>query len=152
MGRLRRCFWLIACAFALHGCARTPPEERLRQVIAASQHDLEARDAATLSGKVADDFVGPEGMDRTGLRRAAQAAFLRYRAVGVTLGPMQVDMAADSRHATVRFTAALTGGDGAVLPESARLYRVESGWRQTGDAWELTSMRWTGSERGQGVP
>ncbi|WP_232227498.1 hypothetical protein [Aerolutibacter daejeonensis] len=84
------------------------------------------------------------------MRRTAQAAFLRYRAVGVTLGPMQVDMAADSRHATVRFTAALTGGDGATLPESARLYQVESGWRLVDDAWELTSLRWSGA--GQGVP
>lgn len=152
MGRLRHCFWLIVCAVALPGCARTPPEERLRQAIAASQHDLEARDAAGLVENVAEDFVGPDGMDRTGLRRTAQAAFLRYRAVGVTLGPMQLDMAADSRHATVRFTAALTGGDGAVLPESARLYQVESGWRQAGEAWELTSLHWTGSGRGQGVP
>ena len=152
LGRLRRCFWLVACTLALHGCARTPPEERLRQTIAASHHDLEARDAAGLVENVAEDFVGPGGMDRMGLRRTAQGAFLRYRAVGVTLGPMQVDMAADNRHATVRFTAALTGGDGALLPERARLYQVESGWRQTGDAWQLTSLHWTGSEPGQGVP
>lgn len=152
MGRFLRCFWVVVCACALYGCARTAPEDRLRQTIAAAQQELEARDAAGLSGKVAEDFIGPDGMDRVGLRRTAQVAFLRYRAVGVTLGPMQVDMAADGAHATVRFTAALTGGDGAVLPDSARLYQVESGWRQAGEAWELTSLRWTGSDGGQGLP
>lgn len=115
----------------------------MRVTIDASQQSLEARDAASLSDVVAEDFVGPDGMDRAGLRRMAQAAFLRYRSVGVKLGPMRVDMAADGRHATVSFTAALTGGEGALLPESARIHAVESGWREgDGGEWELTSLRW----------
>jgi hypothetical protein len=138
--------WVAVCAVALVACAGTPPEERLLEVIAATQHDLESRNGAALAERVADDFVGPDGMDRVGLRRTAQAAFLRYRTVSVTLGPRHMDMSGDGRHATVRFTAALTGGDGAVLPDSARLYRVESGWRRTGDDWELTSLRWAGAQ------
>ncbi|GAB3752502.1 nuclear transport factor 2 family protein [Lysobacter olei] len=110
------------------------------------QQDLESRNAGALTERVAEDFVGPEGMDRMALRRTAQAAFLRYRSVGVTLGPTQVDMSADGRHATVQFTAALTGGDGALLPESARLYQVESGWRLEGKDWQLTSLRWDGAQ------
>lgn len=141
----------VACTCVLAGCAVAPPEARLRQEIAAAQHAIEARDAGALVARLAQDFVGPEGMDRLALRRTAQAAFLRYRAVGVTLGPMQVDMSADGRHATVRFTAALTGGDGALLPESARLYRVESGWRLHDNDWELTSLRWDGAPSGPGT-
>lgn len=152
MDRFLRCCWVVVLAWTLYGCARTAPEERLRQTIAAAQQDVESRDAGALAGKVAEDFIGPDGMHRAGLRRMAQAAFLRYPAVGVTLGPMQVELAAGGGHATVRFTAALTGGDGAVLPETARLYHVESGWREAGDAWELTSLSWTGSDSRQGLP
>lgn len=146
MGRFPRWIWVIACVCAWVGCARTPPEERLRQEIVAAQQDLESRNGAALAERVAEDFVGPDGMDRTALRRTAQAAFLRYRAVGVTLGPRQVAMSADGHHATVRFTAALMGGDGA-LPDSARLYQVESGWRRAGEEWELTSLRWDGAQQ-----
>ncbi|WP_144813009.1 nuclear transport factor 2 family protein [Aerolutibacter ruishenii] len=147
VGLVRALIAGIACACVLLGCGRTPPEARLRETIDASQQYLATRDAASLSDVVAEDFVGPDGMDCAGLRRMAQAAFLRYRAIGVNLGPMQVDMADGGRHATVRFTAALTGGDGALLPESARLYAVESGWREgDGGAWELTSLRWEGTK------
>lgn len=139
---IRGVFWSIACAAALSGCARTVPEEELRQTVAAMQQSVEARDIGDLVGHVAQDFAGPEGMDRATLRRTAQGAFLRYQAVGVTLGPMQVRMANDGRHATVRFSAALTGGGEAVLPDSARLYQVESGWGQAGGEWELTSLHW----------
>lgn len=148
LARFRARIRALACVCVLAGCAAAPPEARLRQEIAATQHDIEARDVAALAARLAEDFVGPEGIDRLALRRTAQAAFLRYRAVGVNLGPMQVDMSADGRHATVRFTAALTGGDGALLPESARLYRVESGWRLQGNDWELTSLRWEGAPSG----
>ena len=147
VGRVRAWFALAICACVLLACARTVPEARLRATIDALQQDLESRDLAGLSAVVAEDFVGPEGMGRSDLRRLAQASFLRYRSVGVSLGPMHVDMAADERHATVRFTAALTGGDGAMLPESARVHTVESGWREDDEGeWELTSLDWDAME------
>jgi hypothetical protein len=45
-------------------------------------------------------------------------------------------------HATVRFEAALTGGSGNVLPDAARLYGVETGWRLDDGEWRLTSASW----------
>ena len=53
-----------------------------------------------------------------------------------------LDMTISEGHATVRFTAALTGGSGGWIPDSGSLYRVETGWRRDGDAWRLTSARW----------
>lgn len=134
----------VGCALALWAllaaCARTPPEERLRESLAALQTAMEARDLEALHATLAEDFVGPEGMDRNGARGLAMLSFRRYRDVDVTLGPAQVDIQGD--RATVRFSAALSGGAGKVLPDAAQVYEVETGWRETEGEWRMTSAEW----------
>ena len=49
-------------------CARTAPEDALRARIAALEEAIDARDAGALRGFLADDFVGPGGMDDAGAR------------------------------------------------------------------------------------
>lgn len=128
-------------AMALCACTRTTPEQRLRDTVAALQAAVEARNAGDIRQVLADDFVGPEGLDREGAVRMAQAMFLRHRDIGVAIaGPLQVRMQPD--HATVRFETALTGGSGNLLPDAARLYSVETGWRLDDGDWRLTSASW----------
>lgn len=131
---------LLACALAA-GCARPDPEVRLRNQVTAVGAALEARDVDSLQGLLAEDFVGPQAMDRDQAGRMARLAFLRYRDVGVTLGPADVEI--DGDRATVKLTAVLSGGSGALLPDSANAYSVESGWRRDGDDWQLLSVEWT---------
>ena len=132
-----------ACAIALlglaAGCRREPPEEALRAQIAGLEAAIEARDADALAEGLADDFAGPDGMDRDRLRRTAALAWLRNRDVGVALGPVEVELIGD--RATARFTAATRGGEG-LLPDSAQVYRVETGWRLDDGEWRLISARW----------
>ena len=132
-------FWLMACAFLFAGCARTPPEERLRDTIGEAQAAIEQRKVSALDAVLADDFIGPGGLDRSGARRMAQAIFLRYRDVGLTLGPLDVDVR--EQQATVRFTAALTGGAG-MLPDSGQVYDVDTGWRLVDGEWRLVNASW----------
>lgn len=134
--------WLcaLALAAALAGCSRPPPEQRLRQTLASLQTALEERDLEGLQSALAEDFVGPEGMDRNGARGLAILSFRRYRDVGVTLGPAEIALQGD--RATVRFSAALTGGGGQVLPEAAQVYEVETGWRESEGEWRMTSAQW----------
>lgn len=122
-------------------CSRTPPEEALRETVAAMQAHIASRDASALHGLIDEEFSGPEGMDRRGARQLATGMMLRYRSVGVTTGPLEITLQGDDR-ATVRTRVLLTGGSGAVLPDSARAYRVESAWRRRGDDWRLLSLRW----------
>lgn len=124
----------------LLGCSRTPPEQQLRESLGQLQAALERRDASAMSDWLADDFVGLDGMDRDAARRLARVMFLRHRDVGVTLGPLEV--ALQEGHATVRFTAAVSGGSGRILPNSARVYEVETGWRMDDGEWRMTSVRW----------
>ena len=132
------------CALALlallAACARTPPEQRLSETLGELQTALEKRDLEGLQASLAEDFVGPEGMDRRGARALAMLSFRRYRDVGVVLGPAEIAIQGD--RATVRFSAALSGGAGQVLPEAAQVYEVRTGWRESEGEWRMTSAEW----------
>ena len=132
---------LAMAGLLLAACSRTPPEQALRRDIDALQAAVETRDVAAMSDGIAEDFIGPDGMDRNAARRLAQLVFLRNQDVGVTLGPL--DIAMREGGASVRFTAAMTGGSGAMLPQSGQVYDVRTDWRQVGDEWELVAAEWT---------
>lgn len=129
-----------AVAAMLVACARTPPEDALRARVAALEAAVDARDAGALRDFLADDFIGPGGMDDAGARRLAQGMFLRYRDIGTRLGPLAVEVR--DRHATVAFDAVVTGGAGALLPQSGQVYDVTTAWRLEGDEWLLVSAEW----------
>lgn len=100
----------------------------------------EARDSDALVENFADDFAGPGGMDRDRFRRYLALLWLRNRQVGVTLGPLEVELVGQDR-ARVNFTAAARGGTG-WMPERAEVYQVKTGWRLEGDDWKLISADW----------
>ena len=127
-------------AFCLVGCSRTPPEQALREAMAELQQGVEARDADVIEERLAEDFVGPEGLDRDGARRIAALQMMRHEKLGLTIGPLDVRVQDD--HATVRFTAAATGGSGGLIPDSAEVYEVETGWRLEDGEWRMTSASW----------
>ncbi|MDI9240054.1 nuclear transport factor 2 family protein [Lysobacter sp. LF1] len=122
------------------GCGRAPPEQRLRETIDALHEAVERKDAAGVRDLLADDFVGPDALDRDGVRRMAQVLFLRHGHVGANTGPVAIQMTPG--HATARFSVAMTGGSGQLLPDAARLYEVETGWREQDGEWRLISARW----------
>ncbi|WP_396614946.1 nuclear transport factor 2 family protein [Lysobacter soli] len=134
---------MAAClALLTVACGRTPPEERLRETMGELQAAIEQKDAAALDEVLAEDFVGPSGLDRNGARRLAQLMFLRHGAIGSNVGPVSIDMTPG--HATARFNVALTGSSGQLLPDTARLYDVTTGWREVDGQWQMTSVAWVG--------
>ena len=132
---------LVPMLLVLAACSHPAPEEALRKEVDAMRTAVEARDVGEIADGIAEDFIGPEGMDRTGAKRLAQLVFLRNRDVGVTMGPLVIAMREGG--ATVKFTAALTGGSGGMLPASGQVYDVRTDWRQNGDEWELVAAEWT---------
>lgn len=131
---------LLAALSALSaGCTREPPEQALRTTIATMQAAAEARDSDALAESISEDFVGPEGMDRDMFRRYLAVLWLRNREVGVTLGPLDLELVGE--RANVGFTAAATGGEG-WMPDRGQVYRVSTGWRIEGGEWRLISARW----------
>ncbi len=130
----------VVLAMLMAACTRDPPEQRLRDALSQLQLAVETRDASDLQEALAADFVGPDGLDRDGARRLAQGFFLRHRDIGATLGPPRIEIRGD--HATIRFTAALTGGAGGVWPDSAGIHDVETAWRIEDGEWRLISAQW----------
>ena len=131
-------FALLA-AMAFTGCKREPPEEALRNTVAAMEAAAEKGDADALFDHIAEDFGGNEGMDREAFRRYVMVMGLRRETVGVQLGPLDVQLFGD--RASAKFTAALTGGPG-WLPNRAQVYDVTTGWRLQDGEWMLISATW----------
>lgn len=139
--RHRHAWIVVWVALAiLASCARTPPEQALRDSVAGLQAAMEARDPSAMEAMLADDFVGPDGLDRSGARRMATLYLMRHDSIGVTIGPLEVRMQQD--HAQVDFTAALTGGSGRLMPDSGQVYAVRTGWRIEDGDWKMTSAAW----------
>lgn len=132
-------FFLAYC-LGIAGCARTPPEQALRDAIAEGRAAIETRDGAAVQALLAEDFVGNDGLDREGARRLAQALFLRHRDIALQTGPLDIEL--QESHARVRFSAALVGGRGALLPEAGQFYDVDTGWRLEEGEWRLVSATW----------
>ncbi len=143
MGLARQAIGVVAVALWLGACgAGDAPEARLRARVDALQAAVEAREGSAIDGFLAADFIGPQAMDREGAVRMARGAFLRYRSVGVAVvGPVSMELQGDD-HARVRFDAALTGGSGGALPDSARVWSVDTGWRADDGEWRMTSAEW----------
>ena len=126
-------------ALVLAGCRKEPPEQALRNTIAAMEAAAEKHDNDALFASIAEDFSGSEGMDRQAFRRYVTFTGMRSKSVGVQLGPLDVKLF--DQRATVTFTAALSGGEG-LLPDRVQVYDVDTGWRLDGGEWKLISAKW----------
>lgn len=137
--RLRSALPLVL-VIALGGCAVEPAEQRLQASMSGLQAAIEAREVRSAMDFIADDFIGTGTLDREGVRNVLRVQVLRHAQLGLSLGPMQTELIGD--RATVRFTAVATGGSGAMIPESARVWDVETGWRDDDGQWRLISAQW----------
>lgn len=134
------CFLLAAALMA--GCSRTTDEQRIRDTITAMQQAMEARNPRAFMAHVTDDFIGNEaGFDREALANLLRAEVFRNDDVGVTLGPIDIEMKGD--RATATLIATFTGGSsGGLLPERGSIYTITSGWKRHGSEWVCFSGRW----------
>ena len=130
----------LATVVLLAGCTQPDAEQAVRARIADMQAAIDARDAGDVHDLLAEDFVGNDGLDRDGARRLAALYFMRNARIGITSGPLDIQLQDD--HATVRTTVVLTGGSGGLLPETGRAHAVTSGWRRERGQWRMTSLSW----------
>jgi hypothetical protein len=141
-----RAAWLagvLALAIAvLGGCDKTSPEERLKATIAQMEASGEAHEVSKVMDHVAEDFVGPGGMDRKQLHGFLTVASRRNTQLGVTIGPVAV--ALGGHRATAKFTLGATGGSGGLLPDRAQVYEMTTGWKLVDGEWMLISADWKG--------
>ncbi len=130
---------VLSLIVILPACHKTPPEAALRATIASMQAAAKDHDTSALFKPIADDFAGPDGMDRKSFRQLVTLQGLRSQSLGVRLGPIDVKLYGD--RASASFTAALSGGAGWV-PDRVQVYEIETGWRQSGGDWTLITASW----------
>jgi hypothetical protein len=79
-------------------------------------------------------------MDRKQLQQMLTLIALRNADIGVTIGPVEVEVIGE--RATAKFTLGASGGSGRFLPDRAQVYDVTTGWRLEGGEWMLISAEW----------
>ncbi|HYM85813.1 MAG TPA: hypothetical protein VET30_03660 [Pseudoxanthomonas sp.] len=138
---LSRSALILVAGLLLSACSgSTTPEAALRSQLQEMQTAAsEGRPADFMQG-ITDDFVGNAGTDRAALHNLLRMQALGKSRIGVTTGPLDVQMQGD--RATVRFTAVLTGGSGRLLPDSVQSYSITSGWRMQDDEWHVYYAQW----------
>ncbi len=136
-----RTTFVCAALIALVACSRTPDDQRIRADIQAMQRAAEERNPRQFLEHVASDFSGNQGgLDREDLGNLIRMIVLRNEKVGVTLGPIDIDVQGD--RATARLIATLTGGQGGLIPERGAIYSINSGWRRDGKDWICFAATW----------
>lgn len=131
---------LLLALAALAACARDTPETTLRAQLQRMQAAATERRVGDFMEGVAADFIGNDGMDRVALHNLMRVQVLGNSTIGVTTGPVEIDMKSDQ--ATLRFTALLTGGQGRFIPDSAQTYSITSGWRLEDGEWRIYYAQW----------
>jgi len=105
------------------------------------QQAMEARDPRAFMSHITEDFVGNEAeVDRNALANLLRIEVLRNDRIGVTLGPIEIDMQGDRAKAQV--LATFTGGSGGLLPEHGSVYAITSSWKRQGSEWRCYNARW----------
>jgi hypothetical protein len=138
---------ICIAALLLSACAHTPDEQRIREAMAAMQQAMEARQLRDFLAYVDTDFAGNSGsvsdgsVDRATLANILRAEVLRNDRIGVSLGPIDVEI--QGNRATAHVVATLTGGSGGLLPERGAMYSIVSGWKTDGRSWRCYNASWT---------
>ena len=71
---IRSALLAFVLVLSLGACTRTTPEQQLRDALSRMQSGIESRDAGAVKKILAEDFIGPGGLDRTGAGALCAAA------------------------------------------------------------------------------
>jgi hypothetical protein len=133
-----RCWPVLLLLPALTACDRRDPEDQVRAAFETCRAAVEAGDAARAAAPLAEDFRGPEGMDRA-TARLFLAGLLRRERVGVTV--IRNQLRRDDPDIVQEVDVVLTGRGGGLLPEEASRRSFRLRWRRLGGDWKLAEMQ-----------
>ena len=138
----RSCLGAVLASLLLTACAGSLTVE---QQIIATLRDMEVAAEAgehfEFMKYVADDFQGQLGsMDRQGFHRFMIFQINQHRRLQAQFFPIHVKETGEDR-ATANFSLLVTGGGG-LLPESGRVFEVDTEWFKDGGDWLLSRADW----------
>lgn len=140
---------LAMLVLMLASACRAPgsDEEQILKRIEAMTEAIELGEVRAFMRPVADDFIAAQGgMDRNALRALVFRERLARESIRVRRANTDISLTGAGR-ATASFNALATGGSG-LLPDEARLWRIETGWRYDDGEWMLISASWAPATAG----
>ncbi len=133
---------LSAAALAAGACsAPAPPEEALRNWVAAAEAAVEDRDHGALLARVSPDYADARGNDRDAVGRTLRWWLLRQKRIGLLVDIDEMSVMRDSA-AEVSLTVGMAAVNDRALGLSADAYRFELELEKRGDDWLLIGARW----------
>jgi len=127
--------FLVAC-----GDSRSV-EQKIIATLHTMEEAAEAGEHLNFMGHITDSFRAQQGsMDRREFHRFMIFQINQHRRLYATFFPIRVREAGEDK-ASANFRLLLTGG-GNLLPESGRLFDVETRWLLQGGDWMLDEANW----------
>ena len=126
---------------SLLACKQGSPEDQVREAFAATIKAVEKSDSGSVSDSLAQDFQGPEGMDRGAARLYLMGVF-RQQKVGVSVLANRIQINRDGALQVVELV--LISKDGGVIPQDMGRRSFVIRWRKTGDQWKIRSVESAG--------
>lgn len=131
---------LAACSPGLEGDEQARVHAQLKALVEA----VEEGSPGDIQDLLAEDFSGPNGMDRARARAYASLMLRRYESPRVRWNLEEMDLQGD--RARVRASVLITGSAQQIpgIGLRGRWMDVEMGWRLDGRDWKMVSARWSG--------
>jgi ketosteroid isomerase-like protein len=126
---------------SLLACKQGSPEDQVREAFATTVEAVEKSDAGAAVDMLAQDFQGPEGMDRGAARLYLMGVF-RHQKVGVSVLANRIQINRDGALQAVELV--LTSKGGGLMPEDMGRRSFVVRWRKTGTHWKIRSVESAG--------
>jgi len=123
----------------LVSCRPESPEAQVRWAFQASVKSVETGNAAEAASVLAQDFSGPEGMDKASARLFLMG-ILKQGKVGITVLENRVIVQGSRAEQSVNLLLTSRGGSGLLPDETSRRLFLLS-WERQGRHWKLRELK-----------
>ena len=134
---------LLAFTLLLAACSgpATPPEQAIREWVAAATVAAEAKERRTLMAMVSPAYSDARGNEQSDIENVLRAYFFRVHSIELVTKIDSIRLYGDSA-ADVEVTVGMAGRNDGVFGFSADAYQFELELELSGDDWQLLSARW----------
>ena len=130
----------VACLVLSCGAAKGP-QQRLEDTLQRMRDSAVTGQVGDFMERVAEDFSGQNGnLDRRGLNSLLRVQLLKHSRVTASI--MSDEYKMFEGRASVELSVLMTGGPGNWLPDSGRVYKIRTGWREQDGQWSMISAVW----------
>ena len=133
------------CLLALACADRTPPEEHVREVLAALEEGAQQRDAGAMKEHISESYSDGHGNDKRAATQLVAFHLLQNQSVHLLTRVQSVEIAAPGE-ARAEVLVAMAGtpieSPEALLSLRADLYRFDLAFAEEDGDWRVRSAEW----------